>query len=510
MIELREANVLSSDGLTAKPLKDWLARILSIAVSVRDFGAKGDGVTDDTAAIQAAINATNTTGEQIYFPAGVYSVSNLTHGTSPWIGQPRKSIIRARNSGSATYLVTSAAYVAAGSTSASNPWNHVYGIDFDANGFKTYTIALRTYFTKIENCRIQGATDTDLLISSDASDGTQLSSTLVNNEVIGCWLGVDGSTASYGLRVVDSNAKVTDHIVRGNFFSGSSVVSMWVPISAGWNITGNHFYGTGPSSVYVYKPNVGTVFANNYCEKEARFGSSNTASTTPFTYGPGNFFSTHVWADFNTTGHYIVSQGNTYGSVAELRHSFFSANKTLFSVGDTFGNSTPFAHYASAGGVVQNVSTGKFSVVGSSLTGIGRSVTALFDASGATSSVMHKPASFDTDGLDARRQPMGVNAITYSASMTPNPFLGSVQSITATNATAFTINAPTSGAIGGQTITIVIRNTSGGALGVATFNAIFKMTAWAQPATGFNRSITFMFDGTNWVESTRAASDVPN
>lgn len=41
-------------------------------VSVKDFGAVGDGVTDDTAAIQAAID----TGKNIIFPAGTYIISS--------------------------------------------------------------------------------------------------------------------------------------------------------------------------------------------------------------------------------------------------------------------------------------------------------------------------------------------------------------------------------------------------------------------------------------------------
>lgn len=47
-------------------------------ISVKDFGAVGDGVTDDSAAIQAAIN----TGKNIVFLEGTYCVNNLTQSTN--------------------------------------------------------------------------------------------------------------------------------------------------------------------------------------------------------------------------------------------------------------------------------------------------------------------------------------------------------------------------------------------------------------------------------------------
>ena len=58
-------------------------------VDVRDFGATGDGVTDDTAAIQAAIDyvmyTVQSNGGRVWMPAGTYKTTDCLHlgyGTS--------------------------------------------------------------------------------------------------------------------------------------------------------------------------------------------------------------------------------------------------------------------------------------------------------------------------------------------------------------------------------------------------------------------------------------------
>jgi hypothetical protein len=109
---------------------------------------------------------------------------------------------------------------------------------------------------------------------------------------------------------------------------------------------------------------------------------------------------------------------------------------------------------------------------------------------------------------------------TYGVNVVIDPWLGSTHRITVTNNTAFQINNPTyrgtafpgTGMFtrGGQEITIMVKNTVGAPMGVITWDTKYKMSAWTNPATGFSRSITFMFDGTNWYQISQTGVDIPN
>jgi len=59
------------------------AEISDRFVSVADYGTVGDGVTDDTAAIQAAIDGMPANGGTIYLPPGTYLVSTLSFPDTP-------------------------------------------------------------------------------------------------------------------------------------------------------------------------------------------------------------------------------------------------------------------------------------------------------------------------------------------------------------------------------------------------------------------------------------------
>ena len=66
--------ILTSPALVGE--LEFTTKKETAAINVRDFGATGDGKTDDTVAVQTAINCLPR-GARLYFPAGTYLVSPL-------------------------------------------------------------------------------------------------------------------------------------------------------------------------------------------------------------------------------------------------------------------------------------------------------------------------------------------------------------------------------------------------------------------------------------------------
>lgn len=64
----------------------------SAAINVRDFGAVGDGITDDTMAVQTAINCLPR-GARLYFPKGTYLVAPLCLKSHITLDIPKESCI---------------------------------------------------------------------------------------------------------------------------------------------------------------------------------------------------------------------------------------------------------------------------------------------------------------------------------------------------------------------------------------------------------------------------------
>lgn len=96
--------------------------------NVKELGAKGDGVSDDTAAIQRVINAAPD-GATIYFPVGTYVVANLQvknrTGLS-FMGEERTSVIKQRSGASRIATFTGVRDIV------------ITKLAFDANGISAF------------------------------------------------------------------------------------------------------------------------------------------------------------------------------------------------------------------------------------------------------------------------------------------------------------------------------------------------------------------------------------
>ena len=76
-------------------------------VSIKDFGALGDSTSDDTDAIQAAIDHANNRSASVFIPSGVFVITRPLNVTAPCYGETAStSVIQNRGHGDAFIVMT--------------------------------------------------------------------------------------------------------------------------------------------------------------------------------------------------------------------------------------------------------------------------------------------------------------------------------------------------------------------------------------------------------------------
>ena len=225
-------------------------------ISILQYGAVGNGTTDNTAAIQDALNYAAANGDAVYIPAGTYDYSGTIADNGVTIyGAGASSVLQATNGANEALILTGSGasvsnleMLGTGSSRLST-WQS--GMIW-ANGASNYTI---------DNVLINGSSSVG--IASVDSTGGDIYSNTVENTLADSITTVDGSTniiishnevlnsgddgisiVSYGNQPIVNGVIETDNVVEGNNGGrGMSVVG-------GENVTITGNYIKGGSSPY--------------------------------------------------------------------------------------------------------------------------------------------------------------------------------------------------------------------------------------------------------------------
>lgn len=142
--------------------KRWVIEKLADVISVKDFGAVGDGVADDSAAIQAAINS----GKALWWPDGTYRLaSSVSTDQTKLRWYSRKAVILSD--------VASGYAITLGTTSASKYDLLIDGLRFERSSGTHYCLDLyEQLHAKIAHCHFTGFQNYS--IHAKACDGLKL------------------------------------------------------------------------------------------------------------------------------------------------------------------------------------------------------------------------------------------------------------------------------------------------------------------------------------------------
>jgi hypothetical protein len=344
-------------------------RLLSPVFNVLDYGAKGDGVTDDYAALLRCFTAASAAKGQVWIPKGTYILSQPLDlpGSNLWIDGDTQAIIRAKTGGAFTNASDNWVFRINGFSNmvikniildgnkSGNPTGRTFGLDVQGNSdnvtcenvsFVNCPGSVSAGTLGGDGCRVgqTGATPTNIqFLECDFDGNVRTGIGLITGDhilVSGCTLrntsgtnlgvGIDMEPDPSGTPVL-RNIRIVGNTVYNNAGGGIGVVSTGIEDMTGIVISNNTVYSNGSTS-----STFGQIFINGH--RQGLIISGNT-----------------ITSDFNA-GLYLFASAAVQVTGNNFRGAYASDEDKCIRM------------YSNSGGDIQNIS-----IVGNMFSGTGQS-----------------------------------------------------------------------------------------------------------------------------------------
>lgn len=258
---------------------------IGIYTNVRNYGAKGDGKTDDTRALQAAIAAAPS-GGTVWFPSGIYMVSKtlvLRSGSSYRGSNPYSSIIRQKNHANLTAIMADENFMSSLERTSTGIQIEDLGIDGNSAANRAGSgIILMTERGLVRHVTVSNTPQSGIVLSDKNAKGVTARNNAVENRIESCTI---IQPNSFGIRIIDTNSSgiLTDGYLLNNVVQNClGQFAMRIERAAGWFIANNHVYHNAQNGIYLSHV-AGTYF---YANEVDHYGLTQTP--------PGNYSGVQV------------------------------------------------------------------------------------------------------------------------------------------------------------------------------------------------------------------------